>query len=192
MLKFFIQQFVLDTLGDKLGKILGVAGCHFSLAYFFAQHLPADGVHQQARSCVGVVWIFFDQGSGGQNGRLVHLINRHAVIKVAHGFSHDGVWLDALAQIGTGRFDQRLQVAQVKRYFFATVHDMQQYCCGRFGVRLACAFLGPLFTVKDVSPRDFMVAAAHEPKFDLILHIFDVESTASWARAHQRACDDLG
>ena len=37
-----------------------------------------------------------------------------------------------------------------------------------------------------------MVAAAHQAQFDLVLYIFNVEGTASWARAHQRAGDALG
>jgi hypothetical protein len=63
----------------------------------------ADGVQQQARGGVGVVGVFFDQRARRQDGSLVDLVDRHAVVQVAHGFGDDGIGLDVGAQVGAGR-----------------------------------------------------------------------------------------
>ena len=53
------------------------------------------------------------------------------------------------------------------------------------------AFLCPLLraelAVQHVGARNFVVAAAHQAQFDLVLDIFDVESATARARTHQRA-----
>ena len=67
LLEFFVEQLVFNALGNELREILGVAGCHFFLRHFFAQHFAAYGVHQQARRGVGVVRVFLDQRAGSKN-----------------------------------------------------------------------------------------------------------------------------
>ena len=124
--QFFVQQLVIDTLLDELREILGVAGAHGFVGDFFAQNFAADGVQQQARRGVGVIGVFFNQCAGSQDGGLVDLVDRHAVIQIAHGFSDDRVGFDLVTQAGARRFDQRLQAAHIERDFLAAVNDMQR------------------------------------------------------------------
>ena len=57
---------------------------------------------------------------------------------------------------------------------------------------LACTLLGALFAVEHISPGDLVVSAAHEAKFDLVLHIFNMKGAAARTRTHQGTDHGLG
>jgi hypothetical protein len=59
-------------------------------------------------------------------------------------------------------------------------------------VRPVGALLGAALAVQHVGAGNFVVAAAHQAQFDLVLHVFNVEGAAARARAHQRADHGLG
>ena len=166
-------------------KVTPVFGDQFGLRHILAQHFLGDGVQQQARRGEGVVRVFFDQRARCQDGRLVDLVHRHAVVQIAHRFRHDRVCLDIKAQPRTSICNQRLQPAQVQRIASVAIDHVQHRVLGRCLGQLACTLLGMALAVQHISARHFMVAAAHQAQFDLVLHVLDVEGAAAWARAHQ-------
>ncbi len=109
-----VEQFGAHAGLDELGEVLRVAGLHVGLRGVFAQHLAANGVQQQPGGGARVGRVFFDQGAGGQDGGLVDLVHRHAVIQVAAGLGQNRRGQHALAQVAAGRFDQALQAAHVQ------------------------------------------------------------------------------
>ena len=154
---------------------------HVGVQDFFAQHFFGDGVHQQTCGGVGVVGVFFDQGAGGQDRGFVDLVHRHAVVEVAHGLGHDGLRTDIRAQTGASVIDQTLQVLKVQRHALTAFEHMHGGGCGRglfFGVG---ALLGAALAVKHVGTGNFMVAAAHQTEFHLVLYIFNMKSSAARA-----------
>ncbi len=94
----WVEQVVIHAFLDELREVLSIVLAHIGVQHFFAQHFFGDGVHQQTSGGVGVVWVFFDQRTCGQDSRLVHLVHWHAVVQVAHGFSQDRVWFDVSTQ----------------------------------------------------------------------------------------------
>ena len=96
--ELFVEQLVFNPLLDALGEEVGVTRTHLVERHFFAQDFLNHGVQQQTRGGVGVVGVFFDVGTSGQDGGLVNLFDRHAVVEVAHGFADDGIGLDVGAQ----------------------------------------------------------------------------------------------
>ena len=82
------------TTFDKSREVIGICGRHVYLCDIAAQHFAGNGVEQQARCSEGVVGVFLDQCAGSQNGSLVNLLHRYAVVQVAHGFGHDWVRFD--------------------------------------------------------------------------------------------------
>ena len=56
-------------------------------------------------------------------------------------------------------------------------HGRRRGFLAGFGGTFLCA----LFTVQHISARHFVVTAAHEPEFSLILDIFNVEGAAAGA-----------
>ena len=187
LLELFVKQLIFNTLCNELRKVIRIANAHFFLADLLAQDFTADGVHQQAGGGVGVVGVFFNQRPGRQNRRLVNLVDRHAVVEVAHRLLNDGIRFDGCTQIGARRLNQSLQITDVKSDLLAAVHHMQQRRFGDGNLRLARAFLGALFTVQHVGACNFVMTAAHQAQLDLVLHIFNVEGPAARARTHQRA-----
>ena len=109
----WVEQLVVHAFFDELREVLGIVLAHVSVQHFFAQHFFGDGVHQQTCGGVGVVWVFFDQRTCGQDGGLVNLVHGHAVVQVAHGLSHDGVWFDICAQASARVVDQALQMFDI-------------------------------------------------------------------------------
>ncbi len=188
----FIEQIVFHPLLDELREIVHIALRHVGLGDFAAQHFAHDGVQQQARRGVGVVRILFDQGARGKDGCLVDLFHRNAVIQVAHGFRDDRLGADVCAQAGTGRCDERLQAGQVQRHTLTAVDDMQLGGSRCVLLRLPGAFLGAALAIEHIGPGNFMVAAAHQAQFHLVLHVFNMEGAAAGARAHERAGHVLG
>ncbi|EKD98926.1 MAG: hypothetical protein ACD_23C00210G0001, partial [uncultured bacterium] len=85
----FIEQVVFNALFDELREIVHITLRHVGLGDIAAQDFPHDGVQQQARCGVGVVGILLDQCACCEDGCLVDLFHRNAVIQVAHGFRHD-------------------------------------------------------------------------------------------------------
>ena len=57
---------------------------------------------------------------------------------------------------------------------------------------LTSALLGALFPVKHIGACNFMVPAAHQTQFYLVLYILNMESAAAGAGAHHGAHDRLG
>ena len=96
--QFFVEQAVVYALLDVAGEVVKIVSGHVFQEHFFAQDFFGNGVHQEARSGVRVVRVFFDQGARRQDRRLVNLFHGHAVIEVAHGFRHDGVGMHVFAQ----------------------------------------------------------------------------------------------
>ena len=96
--QFFVEQAVVYALLDVAGEVIKIVSGHVFQEHFFAQDFLGNGVHQEARSDVGVVRVFLDQGARSQDRRLVNLFHGHTVVEVAHGFGHDGVGLHVFAQ----------------------------------------------------------------------------------------------
>jgi len=175
-----------------LREVLRIALAHFLVLDLLAQDLAANRVHVQARGDVGVVWVFFDQGARCHDGRLVNLVDRHAVIEIALGLGHDGLGLDIGAQTGAGLLNQAVQTVEVERDALAAVCDVQRRLGGSRLAGLAGALLGAFLAVEHIGARDFVVSAAHQAQFHLILHVFNMEGAPARARAQQSADHGLG
>ena len=150
-------------------------------------------MQQQAGRGVGVVGVFFDQGTSGQDGGLVDLVDRYAVVQIAHGLGDDGVGADVGTQAGAGAGDQVFQVANIERHALAAVDDVQGglLAGGGFGL-LGGALLGAALAIQHIGTGDLVVATAHQAQFDRILHVFDVEGAAARTRAHHGTHHGLG
>ena len=187
-----VQQFVVNAFFDQGGEVLLIVLLHLRLRHLGAKNFFGDGVHQQARRGVGVVGVFFYQGAGSQDGGFVDLFDGDAVIQVAHGLSHDRLGLDVLAQTLAGRRNDLLHALQVQGHALPVVGHMQsgRPWCGLLLLRRA--FAGAALAVKHIGACDFVVAAAHQAQFNLVLHVFDVKGAAARARAHQGAHHRLG
>ena len=72
------------------------------------------------------------------------------------------------------------------------VGDMQHRVRGRSSSLLAGALLGVVLAVQHIGAGEFVVVAAHQAEFDLVLHVFNVEGAAAGARAHQGAHYGVG
>ena len=165
---------------------------HLRLRHLGAKNFFGDGVHQQARRGVGVVGVFFNQGAGSQDGGFVDLFDGDAVIQVAHGLSHDRIGLDVLAQTLAGRCNDLLHALQVQGHTLPVVGHMQRWRAWGGFLLLCGALTGAALAVEHVGAGDFVVAAAHQAQFDLVLHVFDVKGAAAGSRAHQCAHHRLG
>ncbi|MPM24442.1 hypothetical protein SDC9_70924 [bioreactor metagenome] len=172
-------------------EVVGVGGLHVRGRDVAAQHFAHDGVQQQAGGGVGVAGVFLDLGAGGQDGGLVDLFHGHAVIQVAHGLGDDGRGRHAVADVGTGRFDQRVQAQHVKLDALAVFHHVHGGHLGQQLFAALCALLRAALAVQHIGARHFLMAAAHQAELDLVLHIFDVEGAAARARAGECVHDRL-
>jgi hypothetical protein len=95
-----------------------------------------------------------------------------------------GSGFTSLPRAGTGIDHERFEVIQVQCDALAAIDHMQGGLL--LGLRVTCwcfagHALGAALTVQHVSAGHFVVAAAHQAQFDLVLHIFDVEGAAAWA-----------
>ena len=92
------------------------------------------------------------------------------------------------------RHDQRLQPRPVERHALAAIGDVQRGLGRRRRAPgpARAALLRAALAVQHVGARHFMMAAAHQAEFDLVLHILDVEGAAARTRAQQRAHHRLG
>ena len=108
-----VEQFVVHALLDEAGEVVGVSRLHFSGLHIAAHDFAHDGVQQQAGGDVGVVGIFFDQRTGGQDRGLEHFAQRHAVVQVAQCFGHDGGSLNVGIQIAARGGNQGFQALLV-------------------------------------------------------------------------------
>src|SRR5207253_2290786 len=117
-----VQQLRLHALADEGREVFGVARGHLGMHHLLAQHFAADGVQQQARAHVGVVRVLLDQHARGEDGALVHLLQRHAVVKVAQRGVEDLLGLDfgARMKVLARRRDERLELGGVQRLARAT------------------------------------------------------------------------
>ena len=111
----------------------------------------------------------------------MHLFHGNTVVEVSHGFIEDGFGLDVCIQTRASSLDQPTQTCRVKHHAFAAVDDMQDGFSGKGLLFLGGTFLGSSFAVQNIGTRNFMVTAAHEPEFNLVLNVFNMKSAASWA-----------
>ena len=184
--QLLVEQLVFNAFFDALWEEVGVTGAHLFESHFFAQDFLDHGVQQQTRGGVGVVGVFFDVGASGQDGGFVDLFDRHAVVEVAHGFADDGLGFHIGAQASASAVDQLLQTREVQRFALTALGDLKGWSGRRCGGRLLGALLGAALAVEHIGARHFVVAAAHQAEFDLVLHVFDVEGATAGARTHQR------
>ena len=70
-------------------EVLGVARVHVGLQHLLAEDLAPDRVQQQPRGGARVARILLDQRARGEDRRLVHLVDRHAVVEVAARLGED-------------------------------------------------------------------------------------------------------
>jgi hypothetical protein len=187
-----VEQFGGDAPADELREVLGVALAHLRRPHLLAEHLLADRVQQQPRGGAGVGRVILDQRARGQDGRLVHLVDRHAVVEVAARLGQDGTGVHLRAEPGAGRLDERAQRGHVQGATQPAVGHLQH----RLARRCLLDGPGPLLraplAVQHVGARHLVVAAAHQAELDAVLHVLDVESAAARPRAQQRAHDRLG
>ena len=165
---------------------------HVGLQHFLTEDFAANGVQQQARSHAGVAGVFFDQRARRQNRGLVHFIDGHAVVKVAPGFREDGLGAHVFAQTFASGLHDRMQMSPVERNALAAVEHVENGFGHDNRLRLLRALLRAALAVQHVSAGHFMVAAAHQTEFDLILHVLNVESATARTRAQERAHHRLG
>ncbi len=137
LLELLVQQLGLHALLDIAGEIFGVALRHLTLCHFFAEDFAADRVHQKASRGARVARILFDQGARSQDGGLVDLINRHAVVEIALGLGVNRIGLHIGAEVLAARGDQRLQGAAVQGHALALVDHRKLAECRRVGRGLA-------------------------------------------------------
>ncbi len=191
--ELLVEELRLDAALDEGREVVGVAGGHLRLRHLLAEDLAADRVQQQARGGAGVAGLFLDQGARGEDGGLVDLVDRHAVVQVAARLGEHGLGGDVRAQVRAGRVDQRAQGGRVERHALALVGD-EELGLGDRDRRLAAvlALLRTALAIQHVGTRHFVVATAHQPEFDVVLHVLDVEGAAARARAQQRAHHGLG
>src|SRR5450830_222953 len=189
--EYRVQQLGSDTLGDvgwEIGQVFSSSG---RLRHVLAEYFLAHRVQQDAGRDLAVGRVFFHQRARCQDGRLVQFFDWHAVVQVFHRFSQDGVGIDVLFQAGAGGVDQVAHFLHVQQTAHAVVRDIQlwgSYLCGtalRF--LLQAALFHVLGTVQDVGTRHVVFARTHQRQFHLILHVFNMEGTATWVTAHQRA-----
>ena len=182
-----IEQFGLDALLHEAREVAGVGHGHVGGIHLGTHNLAPDGVHQQARRGTGVGRLALKQGACGQDGGLVDLVDGHAVVQVAHGLGQDRLGRHVDPQIFAGLLHQMRQRGDVEGHPLAPVGDMELRHPGFGRCRLPRAFLGPAVPVQDVGPGHLVMPAAHQAQFHLVLHILDMERTATRARAQQRA-----
>ena len=183
---------MLHTYFDKAGEIVDIGFLHIGLGNIAAQHLAGNSVEQQARGGVGVVGIFFDEGTRRQDGCFEHFFHGHTIVQIAHGLSDDGFGVYISAQALARRADARAQFFHVQHLALSAVYHMQNRV--HWGRRrgLACALLRPLLAVQDIGAGNLMVAATHQAQLNMVLHIFNMEGAAAGARAHQCPGDLMG
>ncbi|MCY1220698.1 hypothetical protein D9M72_327230 [compost metagenome] len=191
--QLLVQQFGLDAAGDELGEVLGVAAGHLGLGHFSAQDFLADGVQQDTGGDLAVVRVLFDQGTRGQDGRVVHLRHRHAVVQVLQGFLQDRLGAHCVAKAAAGVVDQGVQRGDVQHVRDAAIGHVDRdaaflHAGHGLGVGLGALVLA-LLAVQHVGAGHFMLARAHQRQFHVVLHVFDMDGAAVGAAAHQRAHD---
>ena len=180
-----VQQLGLDAALDELREVVDIGRRDVGDVDVGAQDFAPDGVHQQARGGAGVARLLLEQRARGQDRSLEHLVDRHAVVQVAPRLGEDGFRLHVGTEVGARGLDERLQRRGVQRHTLAAIGDVQFGRLGRGRRGLARALLRAAVAVEHIGPSHFMVAAAHQAEFDMVLHVFDVERTATRARAQQ-------
>ncbi|MNT00466.1 hypothetical protein D3C72_1348990 [compost metagenome] len=123
-------------------------------------------MQQDAGRDLAVGRIFFHQRARRQDGRLVQLFDRHAVVQVFHGLSQDGVGIDVLFQAGAGGVDQIAHFLHVQQAAHAVVGDVQ-LGRGHLGGRalrflLQAALFHVLGAVQHVGTRHVVLARTHQ------------------------------
>ena len=85
-----------------------------------------------------------------------------------------------------------MQAIEVQGHTLSAIGDVQGGLGGGGRAGLSRPFLSAFFAVEHIGPCDLMVTAAHQAELDMVLHVFDVESAATWARAQQGTNHGLG
>ncbi len=85
-----------------------------------------------------------------------------------------------MGQAGAGLGHDAFQPAQVQRRLGAVVqgHADAGVSLGRVAHLLVFPLLAALLAVQDVVPGHFVLAAAHQGQFDLVLNVFDMDGAA--------------
>ena len=122
----------------------------------------------------------------------MHLVDRHAVVQVAPRLGKDRLCVHIGAEARTGRLDQPVERRHVERHPLAAFGDVQCRLARRGVLHLLGALLGTTLAIEHVGARHLVVAAAHQAKFHLVLHVLDVEGATTGARTQQRSHHGLG
>nr|GEU28099.1 hypothetical protein [Tanacetum cinerariifolium] len=185
-----VQQFVLDAVGDVLREVRDVFGGSGALRDFLAEDFLADRVQQDAGRHLRVGRVFFHQRARRQDGGLVQLFDRHAVVQVFQGFGQDGVGIDVFFQADAGSVDQACDAAHFQRLALAVFQhvDLRRGDGGGAALRFLgqTALFHVLGAVQHVGAGHVMFARAHQRQFHLVLHVFDVERAARRLAPHER------
>ena len=171
---------------DEAREVLSVPGRHVGLRGFFAQRLETQRVEQQARGDKAVRRILFDQRARGEHAALANFLHRHALVQVLERRLENALGVDIGQALARG-LDQLGEPPEIERPLDAVVDDIDR-CAIALGVLLLLqrALLRSLFAVEHVRARDFMLATAHQRKFDLVLDLLDVDRTTLGFAPHQR------
>ena len=92
-----VKQFSADTLINVFRKVAAVFRLHIALQYLMTQNLFADHMHQDPCGYLAIRGVFFNQGTGGQNGRVIDLRHRYAVVQILNSFSNDRSGINCIA-----------------------------------------------------------------------------------------------
>ena len=191
--QLLVQQLRIDAVPNEAREVLGVPAVkpaialHLGLRDFLAQHFAAQRVQQKAGGDVGICGLLLDQGAGGQDRRLVDLIERYAVVEVLDGLLEDRPGRD-LGQPCAGRLDQGTDARHVERHPAAVLDHGQRrraLLLVRRLLRSGDALLCALLAVDDVGASDIVCAVAHQHQFHLVLHFLNVEGPARGLPAQQ-------
>ena len=191
--ELFIEQTRLDPTAHEERKILGVARRHIALGHLFAKHFPAHRMQQQPGTDLRVRGVEFNARAGGEDDRLVDLLDRYTVINILDRLAEDGLWVHDAVKANAGGGNQCPQIGLIQRPTTAPIQYMQERL--RHIGRARCAgrpFLRPFFPIQDIGPGHLMFTRTHQRQLNLILNIFDMERSTGGLVTHQRVHHTAG
>ena len=184
----WIQQLSRDTFIDVLRKISAVFSLRIALQYFLAKDFFTNHVHQDACCYLAICRIFFNQSTGSQNSGVIHLRHWYAVVQVLDSLSNDWSSVNMSTQTFAGRLNHSTQSGHIKPLLNTVVSYLDARLASlirslRFlgNFLLSSTLLIALFTIENVSTSNVVLTTTHQSQFNLVLNIFDMESSAIWA-----------
>jgi len=139
--------------------------------------------------------LLLDHGAGGDDQGYAQLVGAEAVVEIFQGLIQD-VGLADIGEVGAGFIDDGVQAIEVQwcaaaiRLYHA---DTAGRCLGgRRQGRLGGALARLLFPVDNIIAGDLVLAGTHQRQLYLILHIFDVNSTARGHATFEGGRDQIG